>query len=65
MRVEGYLMHLYCDVEGCAIPQLDQGFQVIDGCTKAEATKQARLYGWTLGKRDLCPKHTKEKREAR
>jgi len=68
VRVESYVLHLYCDspkeeigrpcmpqvVDGCwvAAPHFPD---VIDGNSKREAYAHARAAGWRLGKKDYCP----------
>ena len=57
MRVEGFLMDMYCDQDGCEA-FLELGTHPTGTPNKTSCMKWAKSNGWYSGiSKDYCPKH--------
>lgn len=63
--VGSYVLHPYCDEEGCPNPQFRKGFIEVSADTKREAIERAREAGWSVGAAIFYPKHAPATRRIR
>lgn len=65
MKVGCYTLDLYCDkgyvAQKGGIPDCGwkKHMQQFTGRTEASCIRKAKAEGWSVGKRDLCPKHAR------
>jgi len=56
MKVGGYVLHLYCDTEGCDAVERHRIQMEFGGHDRADAVREAKRKGWHVGwKHQYCP----------
>ena len=56
MKAGGYLLHLYCDTDGCDAPVRHGIRSEFSGRDKGDCVRQAKRVGWHVGyKHQYCP----------
>ena len=56
MKIGGYLLHLYCDTDGCDAVKRHRIQSEFSGHNKGDCVRQAKKVGWHVGhKYQYCP----------